>query len=351
MDRDVGAGLADEKTARQVPGAWRLALVLLALFATFALVIRLARQAPAPARNRFDTAPLKALHKKKPDYVLIGNSMVKTRFHERTLDRLLAPRRSLLVTNDSSRSAMWYAMFKNYVIASGQHPRRVVFFFRDLELTAPRAGTGGDGKWRLERVSLPEEPVIEARLSPAWTDPVERLRYLMEQQVPVRRLREEVRPFIDELGLRLAGVVAASPSRVEVAEINEAFALGNLRPAPQLDQVPELPARRLDERFSALVDDSFLPDILGLAEEHGIPIAFVRIRTRAAARGVPESEALSRYQQALRDYFEARRIPLYDLTHATWEDLGFYAMGDHLDTRRRPAYTRLFVKHVRDVFD
>jgi hypothetical protein len=350
MDRDASSGLADDKPRLELSGRWRLAIVVVCLLASVAVVISLARRAAGPTRNRFDHAPLSAVRKKKPDYVLIGNSMVKTRFDRRVLNELLAPRRTLLVANDSSRSAMWYAMFKNYVVASGHRPRRVLFFFRDVELTAPRAGTSGDNRGRLERVSLPEEPVIEARLSPPWTDPIERLRYRFEQDVPVRRLRERASPSIDAFGLWLAGVLGSAP-KVQAAEINEAFALANLRPAPKLDEVAEPASRRLDGDFAQLVDESFLPDIIALAQEHAIPISFVRIRTRAAARGAPESEPFSRYQRDLRSYLEARGIPLYDLTPATWETLDFYALGDHVKIKRRREYTRLFVEHLRAAFD
>jgi hypothetical protein len=208
MDSGLTAAARDEARPPDHSGLWGLGLVLAALLLALAGVVVLAREAPAPARNRFDRAPLKAMRKVKPDYVLIGNSMVKTRFTDRDLNRALAGKRALIVANDSSRSAMWYAMFKNYVIASGQRPRRVLFFFRDLELTAPTAGTLGDGRWRLERVSLAEEPVIDARLSPRWTDPVDRLRHELEASAPIARLRERTSPVIDRFGLWLAGQVS-----------------------------------------------------------------------------------------------------------------------------------------------
>lgn len=349
MDRGPLA-TSDDSATRPRSGQWRLGLLLGALILAFAFVVVLASSAPAPARNRFDAAPLRAMRKKKPDYVLIGNSMVKTRFDERVLNRGLSGRRALIVANDSSRSAMWYAMFKNYIIASGQRPRRVLFFFRDLELTAATAGTQGDGRWRLERVSLPREPVIDARLSPRWTNPVDRLRHELEESVPVARLREGTSPFIDRFALWLAGKVSA-PEDVQVADINEAFALANVRAAPRVDEVPELPSRRLSGSFGELVDDSFLPDIIALAREHAVPIAFVRIRTRASASGSLESEQFATYQRDLRAYLEQRSIPLHDLTTQTWEDIGFYAQGDHVKIKRRREYTQRFLQHMGHVFD
>jgi hypothetical protein len=348
---DLGkVATSDDTEATASPGRRGLALVLGALLLAFAFVALLAGNEPAPERHRFDKAPRVAMRRKKPDYVLIGNSMVKTRFDERALDRSLRPRRALIVANDSSRSAMWYAMFKNYVVASGQRPRRVLFFFRDVELTAPTAGTQGDGRWRLERVSLADEPLIEAHLSPRWTDPVERLRHELAQRVPLTRLREHASPHIDRFALWVASKVASTED-VKLADINEAFALGNLRPAPRVDEVPELPSRRLDDSFAGLVDDSFLPDIIALASEHAIPIAFVRVRTRAAANGAPESEKFAAYQRELRAYLEQRSIPLYDLSGQTWEDVSFYAQGDHVKFGRRREYTRLFVQHMGHVFD
>ena len=350
MDRAEAAPASDETTTPAYPGRSRLGLALAALAIALAFVVVMARRAPAPARNRFDEAPLAAMRTQTPDYVLIGNSMVKTRFDPRTLNRSLNGRRALIVANDSSRSAMWYAMFKNYVLASGQHPRRVLFFFRDLELTAPTAGTQGDGRWRLERVMREHEPVIEARLSPRWTHPVERLRHELEERVPFARLREHTSPVLDRFALSLAGQLGSSDD-VKLSDINEAFALVNVRAAARVDEVPELPSRRLNASFGELVDDSFLPDIIALAAEHSVPIAFVRIRTRAAASGVPESQKFATYQRDLRAYLAQRSIPLHDMTGQTWEGLRFYAQGDHVKFKRRREYTRLFLRHMGHVFD
>jgi hypothetical protein len=350
MNDDPGtAGLTAPTSRRASPARLRLALIAGALLVGLGLVVALARRAPTPERNRFDNVPLRVLKARKPDYVLIGNSMVFTRFDEPLLARLLAPRRVQLIALGYSYSAMWYAMFKNYVVASGRHPRRVLFFFRELDLTSPLAGTEGDGAWRLQRVSLREEPVIEERLRPRWTDPIERLRHTLDEQVPVKRLRSSVEPWLDAFGLWLAGVVDPGADAVQKDHVNAAFAADQLRPTSDVSEVPERAPERV--AFSELVESSFLPDIVALASEHKIPIAFVRVRKRWAAEGEPESEASRSYQAELRAYLEARGVPLYDMTHAGWEAKHMYGRGDHIAFKYKRRYTQLFVRHMRHVFD
>ncbi|HYO96626.1 MAG TPA: hypothetical protein VER33_19065 [Polyangiaceae bacterium] len=124
-------------------GAW-LRLVVVVVFASAALaslVVTTQRLEP-PARGPFDARPLREIRRVQPDFVLIGNSMVNTRFHEKTLRQLLAPRTVVKVANGGSKSSAWYLYLKNYVIASGVRPRRVILFFVDNDLTRPGSRRG-----------------------------------------------------------------------------------------------------------------------------------------------------------------------------------------------------------------
>jgi hypothetical protein len=93
-----------------------------------------------------------------------------------------------------------------------------------------------------------------------------------------------------------------------------------------------------------------LPDILDLVTESQIPTVFVRVRTRARARGMPEPKALSEYIGGLRRYIEQRGAGFIDMSREDWESIELYGNGDHIADRYKAYYTREFVAHEPDLF-
>jgi hypothetical protein len=121
--------------------------ILIALVVPCGIQMANARHAAAPlppsylpalegnrARARFEENRLDELRAMQPGYVVIGDSMAGTRIDERRLGELAhAPIAPLL--HPGSGSAFWYLALKNWVIASGIHPRMVFVFFPDTNLT------------------------------------------------------------------------------------------------------------------------------------------------------------------------------------------------------------------------
>jgi hypothetical protein len=79
-------------------------------------------------RQPFEPAPIADLAGMNPGYVIIGDSMAGTRIDPKRLSELthqpIAP-----LLHAGSGSAWWYLVLKNWVIASGVHPRCVFIFF------------------------------------------------------------------------------------------------------------------------------------------------------------------------------------------------------------------------------
>jgi hypothetical protein len=92
-----------------------------------ALVVLLARVAPVEPRQPFNQ-PLKSrLQKLRPGVVLIGNSMVNSRFSEKDLARLLGRKRVAVIGIGGSKSAFWYLLLKNVVLPASS-PKRILLF-------------------------------------------------------------------------------------------------------------------------------------------------------------------------------------------------------------------------------
>jgi hypothetical protein len=328
-------------------GGWaRLCAFLLLIVLAVSLVTVTSRSMPVPPRVPFNDRPLVFLTRLQPEYVLIGNSMVGTRFDEATLRRLLRPHALSVMGANGAKSAVWYLMLKNLVIASGSHPR-VLLFFRDQELTTPRERAVGAEHERVERVALDSEPTVERKLAPPRREPIARFEWYRERFAPLIRLRRKTEPLLDAVAVFFSRLSWPEPDpERRKSRINELFALGNLRGG----NGPAEPAPVVRLAFKDVVDESFLPDICALAKEHAIALSFVRIRTRRAAEGQPETPFDRQYKADLERYVRAFGAEFYDMYDATWESIDMFGDGDHIAARFKRRYTELFVEHMGGVF-
>lgn len=333
-------------SSRSTRWGWlRLGVLGLAIAGTLVTVTFASRAQPPPEKRPFDSRPLRRAQQKKPHVVVLGNSMAGTRIHEKTLDRLLAPRRSVVITMGGSRMGVWYLMLKNYVIASGAKPDRVIVFFRHTELTDLTLRPSMD-RWQIDRTSPELDPVVERRLSPLPGHPVRRLSRKLGEEVPLQRLKE----LIDDPAGRfaywtLARLVPGLQSETLPKLVNAPFRLRNLRAAAATAPDDEIPP------VGAVVETSLLPPMIELANEYGIGLSFVRIRSQSVANGESESPQSRRYLRNLKAWIEQRGATLIDMTDATWVGPDLYGSGDHIAPRYQTHYTRLFVRNLPELFE
>lgn len=305
----------------------------------------LSRRLPDVPRAAFDPQPLRRLRRERPEFVLLGNSMVETRIDERLLNKLLAPRRAISLATGGSMTALWYSQIQNYVVPAGYRPSRLVLFFRNAELTRPRDQTTGADLLKIQRASAEDSPVLAAKLIPPWRNRGERFRYEVWNALPVARLRRVGEALMDRAVLQVSTALGPTvdPKRRK-GQINAVF-----RHARDGGE-PEDPSDE-DLLFNqATIDESLLPDILGLLQRNEIPTVFVRVRTRARARGVREPASLTRYITGLRRYIEERGAHFVDMSEEQWESIDLYGNGDHIAGRYTASYTRAFFAHEPALF-
>jgi hypothetical protein len=316
-------------------------------FVALGLVVLLARAAPVPEALPFDAKHLARLKKQRPDVVLLGNSMVYTRFDLELLNRLVSPTKVGMIAVGGSKASVWYAQLKHSIVASRVRPRRVVIFFRRKELT-PGARIDGDEAERLERATRGADSVIEQKLGIRTKGASDGFASGLGRFVPIEALRAESWERVDGLAVGLSQALAPGPSgRKRKEAINGLFGVEALRPDPEktVADEDEAPSSRSGEFARSL-----LPDILELAKENEIALTFVQVRTRrSAARNSDEPER-SGYHAALRAYLERRGASYVDLTTNAWETLELYGSGDHIAPRYRPTYTRRFVRQYAELF-
>ncbi len=249
---------------------------------------------------------------------------------------------------NGAKSAVWYLTLKNLVVASGYHPR-VILFFRAQELTEPRVFTSTPrGRQMILQLSVGREPIIERKLAPPLSQPIALLEWYRKRAVPVERLHDEAEPLLDRLGeLASRASWRAADPETRKHDINELFALSNLRAA----DAPREPAASDEAQvFRDVLQGSFLPDMCELAKANDIPLTFVRVRTRAAASGQAQTAGEQRYDADLERYVRDCGGEFHDMRGATWERIEMYGSGDHIAGKYKRNYTTLFVEHMGQIF-
>lgn len=306
------------------------------------LVVLLARAAPEPKPAPFDARPLVRMKTNRPSVVLLGNSMVYTRFSAPLLNELVSPTRVEVIAIGGSKSAVWYAQIKHTVVASGVRPLRLVLFFRDRELTQ-LVNSDGDAR-RLARTVRSTDPVIDRKLAPRGDASFDVGR-AFTGVAPVERLRARWWDRVDALATRFSvALVDGPPEKSRKSVINRLFEVDALRQDAEGAAPADRPITAQD------FESSFLPDIFELARRHDIALTFARVRTRRHAAGNPDSRGTAKYLRRLRAYLERQGGTYLDLTKNEWESEDLYASGDHIAKKHRARYMRRFVQEYPELF-
>jgi hypothetical protein len=110
-------------------------------------------------RQPFDASRLVALQRLQPAFVVIGDSMAGSRIDPAVFTQVSGDRVAPLEYAGSG-PAWWYLVLKNWVIASGIHPKAVFVFFRDTNLTNVMFRI--DATWSLDTAALAREDDLNA---------------------------------------------------------------------------------------------------------------------------------------------------------------------------------------------
>lgn len=292
-------------------------------------------------RNPFDAGRVSDLARMNPGLVVIGDSMAGSR-----IDPALLTARTGLLTAPllyaGSGPAWWYLALKNWVVASGIHPRAVIIFFRDTNLTNVLFRI--DATWSLDTAAREREDDLNAVVARRRGNLFYRVRDAFDRIYRTEEGRRWIEPAVTEWPAR-----ALFPYRRQRAafleRLNDRFGLQHLRPMDAADmQATE--DREAD--FDAFVDKSGLPLMLRDARQAGLTLVLVRVQRRPAGGRPPyQSPALQRYTAKLQSYIEAHGAVFMDDTGDPAETLDMYEDGDHLSRDGRRRYTEMFAGRLR----
>ena len=292
-------------------------------------------------RLPFEANRLEELSRMNPGLVVIGDSMAGSRIDPALLTRLTGQLTAPL-WHAGSGPAWWYLALKNWVIASRIHPRAVVIFFRDTNLTNVLFRI--DATWSLDTAALDREDDLNAVVARRRGSPFYRVRDVVERLYQAGPARHWLEPAMSEWPARVL-IPYRKPRAAFLARLNDRFDLAHLRP---MDAADMLATEDREADFDAFVDKSALPLMLRDARQAGLTLVLVRVQRRPAGGRPPDqSPALQRYVASLKSYVEGHGAVFMDDTGDPGQTLDLYGDGDHLSPEGRRRYTEMFASRLR----
>lgn len=297
------------------------------------------------ARDAFDGTAISDLARLQPGLVVIGDSMAGTRIDPKRLTELhgapVAP-----ILHAGSGSAYWYLVLKNWVIPSGIHPRVVMIFFRDTNLTNVMYRLDEQYRWMIDFAAHDREDELNDVIASATSGPWHRVPKAIEAAYGADEARRWVEPAISgTIGKVL--IPGRRKREAFMTNMNARFGLDHLRPMEAAD-LQAAADREAD--FDRYVNRSVLPLMLRDARAAGLTLVFVRVQRRPVGGKAPyQSPALRRYVRDLKQYLEANGATFHDDTGDSALTLDMYEDGDHIGRDYRRLYTNILFERLRPI--
>ena len=321
--------------------SWRLLI-----FVAVVLIVPAVASHLVPMKTHFDAKPIARLRAKKPDIVILSDSMVDNGLDSELLGKLLDGRRVELLWYGGAASASWYFRLKNYIVASGIRPELVCIFFRDRVLTDPRFRTEGTYRSKLEAAMHEDEPIYRLVLGQHLAGDGD-LRRWVDGLYPLNARRHTQHERIEQTSMRLVANAGVTVSELR-RSINETFALTNLGGAAA-EEAAGISKEKQTE-FNPDPRQTFLPHIVAAATEARIPLCFLRVKRHPGTDGrVQQDEQLRRYIVNLRNWIESQGCYFIDDTDnpARTQDMYLQPGDDHMGPWAKERSTELYANELR----
>jgi hypothetical protein len=284
------------------------------------------------------------LNRRRPQIILIGNSMLGESVEQNRLSVLLK-HPVATVWQGGMESAWWYLVVKNIILHLREKPELVGIFFRDYYLTMPRLRVSGNHKKIIDDFCSPHEVFLD---NLAYRQGRGIFNNLL-QYIPAYMQRNISKNAIDNWVKSLAGFFSGGVDSNQVANaISSIFAQHHLNDnllhrrqvADEKDQ-----EKGANKEFDP--ETSFIPVIIQLCKAADIKLVFIRVKRRRDLQSGMQPPELLCYIKELKRYLRKERISLIDYTdnrHIVLEDFG---KGDHLNRQSgRYKFTALLASDL-----
>jgi hypothetical protein len=309
------------------------------------------------------------LQKDRPEWILLGNSMLNSRVDTPSFLQL-SGHSVYKLSFSGTKSAMWYLMLKTIVVESGVKPKCVSLFFRDRDLTRPtlRAEDNEEMIERLNGRDLPEWQLVmgdyESKRKSSWTRLTERVGMGVDELLPGEKLNVWARGKLEKRAYDVGSIGAGGGDNVWRSARNDVLSMEHMRKLENQaseESLEEMLAkaeeveRNQPSLFDASPEKSFLPHMVLLCEQHGIKFHLHRIKTNPDLPQLDAESAmvLREYLEQLRAYVEGKGCLYTDESGESGITGSMFLDSMHIRTEpsNQQAYMRIFWDQVKPIID
>jgi len=276
----------------------------------------------------------------KPQVLLLGNSILIDGMDEAEFKSITGFRTFNLAVVGAA-SAQYYLMIKNVISTDSTPPKYLLLFFLDNLLTTPDLWVNGfNFLIRIDEIAGENETVL---LQKAYLNLINPVEGYLDSHFPIFGERQTLKNKIDNrlrYTLPLLFQKCAKPCLDK--NLDMIFNNENMNPNPITPISIELDkwtGQKWD--FNALIEKSFLPDIIQITKEKGINLILVREKNARIMNIEDENSDMRMYFQGLADYLKKEGIPLLDFSHDPVLTLDMFHDEMHLKPSARSTFTRL----------
>lgn len=303
---------------------------------------------PGPVTDRqVRTDHLKYLEERRPQIVVMGDSTLELGLDTEALARQTG-RSVYKIAIPGSASALWYLILKNNIAEAAYPPEYVLIVFRDSILTAPGYRVHGSYFALVDEYARRNEPLF---IRNSFVNLMNPLEIAAEKYFPLYVARGQIHSRIDASLRYLPPSLFGCDENCVDYSLGEIFAGADLEPKVLVDAVGAAESylytpERLD--FDSQVGDSYLPEMIRIAQESGIRLVFVRIKVETA--NAASDPHLAEYLDSLRAYIDQRGAYLLDfgddprLTDDLFRDV------IHLNEEGKARFTEMVAEGLKRIF-
>lgn len=327
-------------------------LILLILIAISWIVIpvRYKEVYPRDVKPQFDSyirrKYVTAINEQKPDILLLGDSMLYPAVNSNVLAQKL-DKEIMSIGLPGSASTLWYLIIKNNIVEAKYPPKYLAVFFRDTMMTVPGYRVTGRYFEQIDEFAGPKDGELVKK---AYINQMNPLEKLAEAWFPPFGSRWNIRQGLDariRYTLPELQLDCAQPCMDNAMET--VFGDNNMDPnflSDALAAADDYLYSPAALNFNQQVGDSFLPDLIKLAQENSIQLILVRMRILRFATPGSEPPALIQYNQGLSTYLAENGIIYLDYSGLT--ELGREYFDDplHINPAGQVIFTDRFAEDL-----
>jgi hypothetical protein len=288
---------------------------------------------------------LKSIEEDRPQVVLMGDSTLGASVDPAQLSELTG-KSMYNISIPGSASALWYLILKNNIAEAAYKPQYLLVVFRDTILTAPGYRVHGSYFDLVDEYADSNDHLLTQNSFVGLMNPLE---VAAEKYFPLYVARTEIRQGIDSKIRYFAPAITGCHVDCTDQALAEVFVGADLEPGALMDAVGAAEsylytADQFD--FDHQVEQSYLPEMVRIANENNIKLVLVRVKVETHGRD-PKLDA---YMNSLKNYVHKNGAFLLDygndprLTH----DLFFDPI--HLNPQGEIVFTQMVADGFNELF-